>query len=50
MPLKEGPHKPGSVNPIQKGIRRQKLHDMQNDVGNPKNKPQYTNFEGEPIE
>ncbi|OPJ65572.1 clostri-philic family protein [Clostridium chromiireducens] len=50
MPLKEGPHKPGSCNPLQKGIRRQKLHDGQNDVGNPKNKPQYKNFDGAPVE
>lgn len=43
-------HKPGSNNPFQKGARRQKLHGNQNNVGDPKNKPQYENFEGEPIE
>jgi hypothetical protein len=36
-------------NPKQKGVRRQKLHDNQNDVGNPKNKSQYKNFDGEEI-
>ena len=36
-------------NPMQKGMRRQKLHDNQNNVGNPRNKSQYKNFDGEPI-
>lgn len=49
MTTKNGIHKPGSCNPEQKGLRRQKLHDGQNDVGNPKNKPEYENFDGEPI-
>jgi hypothetical protein len=44
------PHKPGSSNPIQKGARRQNLNNKQNDVGNPKNKPEYQNFEGKPID
>jgi hypothetical protein len=44
------PHKAGSSNPMQKGERRQKLHDKQDNVGNPKNKPEYQNFEGKPIE
>ncbi len=43
------PNKDGSSNPIQKGERRQRLHDKQNDVGNPKNKPKYQNSEGKPI-
>jgi len=44
------PHKPGSCNPIQKGARRQNLNNKQNDVGNSKNKPEYQNFEGKPID
>ncbi len=43
-------NKPGADNPLQKGRRRQKLHEKQNNVGNDKNKPEYTNFEGTPIE
>ncbi|OOM77695.1 clostri-philic family protein [Clostridium sp. BL-8] len=50
MTQNDGVHKPGSCNPEQKGLRRQKLHRSQNDVGNSKNKPQYENFDGEPIE
>ena len=50
MPRKDGPHKPGSSNPMQKGMRRQRLHAKQNDVGNSKIEPQYQNFDGEPIE
>lgn len=49
MSTKDGIHKPGSINPIQKGARRQNLHSAQNDVGNPKNEPKYENFSGEPI-
>lgn len=49
MSTKDGMHKPGSINPIQKGARRQNLHAAQNDVGNPKNEPKYENFNGEPI-
>lgn len=37
-------------NAPQKGKRRQKLHRNQNNVGNDKNPPEYTNFNGEPIE
>ena len=44
------PHKHGSCNPEQKGIRRQNLHGKQDNVGNDKNKPEYQNFEGKPIE
>ncbi|MCF0148028.1 MAG: hypothetical protein HUJ77_06470 [Clostridium sp.] len=36
--------------PKQKGQRRQRLHKNQNNVGNDKNKPEYTDFEGNPIE
>lgn len=50
MPQKDGPHKHGSNNPLQKGTRRQRLHKNQNDVGNTKNEPQYENFYGEPME
>lgn len=34
----------------QKGKRRQKLHNTQNNVGDTKNEPKYKNFKGEPIE
>lgn len=50
MSTKDGVHKPGSVNSIQKGMRRQKLHSNQNNVGNPKNPPKYENFNNEPIQ
>lgn len=43
-------NKNGSSNPMQKGERRQRLHKNQNDVGDPKNKPQYKNFDGNSIE
>lgn len=42
-------NKPGSCNPMQKGTRRQKLHENQDNVGNSKNKPEYKNFDGENI-
>lgn len=45
------PNKEGAINPIQKGARRQKLHDKQNNLGgNPKNKPEYKTFDGKPID
>lgn len=43
------PNRDGASNPMQKGERRQRLHDNQNDVGNKKNKSQYKNFNGETI-
>lgn len=43
------PNKPGSCNPMQKGLRRQKLHENQNNVGNEKKKPGYTNYYGDEI-
>lgn len=43
-------NKEGSCNPMQNGERRQRLHKNQNDVGNPKNKSQYKNFNGDSIE
>ena len=43
-------NRPGANNPMQKGKRRQKLHENQNNVGDPKNKPEYKNFNGKPIE
>lgn len=49
MSTKDGVHKPGSNNPIQKGARRQNLHSTQNNVGDSKNPPEYENFNGEPI-
>lgn len=33
----------------QKGERRQKLHENQNNIGNDENKPEYTDFNGNPI-
>ena len=39
----------GSKNPMQKGTRRQKLHENQNNVGNDKNVTEYTNFNGSSI-
>jgi hypothetical protein len=41
--------KEGSINPIQKGTRRQKLHENQNNVGNDKNVNEYTDFNGSSI-
>ena len=34
-------NKPGSNNPMQKGERRQKLHEQQNNRGEPKKKTSY---------
>ena len=48
------PNKDGACNPIQKGARRQNLHDKQDNVGNSKNKPDIVdsnvNNIAEPIE
>lgn len=41
--------KHGINNPMQKGERRINIHEKQNKIGNDKNKPEYTNYEGEPI-
>lgn len=35
---------------MQKGKRRQKLHDEQNNRGEPQRKPQYKDFNGNPVE
>lgn len=43
-------NKAGSINPMQKGKRRQKLHEAQNNVGDAKKPSYYENFNGEPIE
>ena len=45
--MKEKVNKPGSCNPMQKGERRQKLHQNQNNIGNDKNHSEYKSFEGE---
>ena len=37
-------------NPMQKGERRQKLHQNQDNVGNTKNPPAYKSFDGQPLE
>ena len=39
----------GASNPMQKGERRQRLHEHQNNVGDPKKKPEYETFDGTPI-
>lgn len=39
-----------SMNPMQKGTRRQKLHQDQDNVGNDKNPPAYKSFDGEPLD
>ena len=36
-------------NPMQKGERRQRLHKNQNNIGNDENKPEYTDYNGNPI-
>lgn len=36
-------------NALQKGKRRQKLHENQNNIGDKENPPKYTDFEGNPI-
>ena len=35
--------------PMQKGKRRQRIHKNQENIGNDHNKPEYTDFEGNPI-
>lgn len=45
-----GTQKHGAHNPAQKGERRQRLHDKQDNVGNPKNKPEYKTFAGDPVD
>ena len=47
--MKEKVNKPGSNNPMQKGERRQKLHQNQDNVGNDKNPSEYKSFDGEPL-
>jgi len=44
------PNKDGAINSIQKGARRRRLHNKQDNVGNDKNKTEYQNFEGKPID
>lgn len=44
------PNKDGAINSTQKGARRRRLHNKQDNVGNDKNKPEYQNFEGKPID
>ena len=43
--------KPGANvnNPMQKGKRRQKLHENQNNVGDSQNKPEFKDFNGNSI-
>ena len=41
--------KSGSNNPAQKGKRRQTLHENQNNVGDPRNKPEFKAFNGNEI-
>lgn len=35
--------------PLQKGTRRQKLHEDQNNVGDPHNKSEYKSLDGEEL-
>ena len=42
-------NKDGLGNPMQKGERRQRLHQGQNNVGNPRKSDFYTNHQGEEI-
>ena len=35
--------------PKQKGARIQRLHENQNNIGNDMNKPEYTDYDGNPI-
>ena len=41
--------KKNSINPLQKGERRQRLNKKQDNVGNDKNKPEYKDFDGNPL-
>jgi len=43
--------KPGANvnNPMQKGKRRQKLHENQNNVGNSQNKPEFKDLNGNEV-
>lgn len=41
--------KKNSINPLQKGERRQRLHKDQDNIGNDKNKPEYKDFNGNSI-
>lgn len=34
----------------QKGERRQRLHDKQDNIGDPRKQSEYTNFNGDPID
>jgi len=42
-------NKDGLGNPMQKGERRQRLHQGQNNVGNPQKSSYYTNHQGKDI-
>ncbi|VYU01839.1 Uncharacterised protein [Clostridium tertium] len=41
--------KKNSINPLQKGERRQRLNKKQDNVGNDKNKSEYKDFDGNPL-
>ncbi|MGG7076724.1 clostri-philic family protein [Clostridium sardiniense] len=43
------PKKDNLGNPLQKGQRRQRLHQKQNNIGNDKNPPKYKSFDGEDL-
>lgn len=38
-----------AIDAMQKGMRRQKLHQNQNNVGNDKNPVEYKSFDGEDL-
>lgn len=39
-----------TMNNTKRGLRRQKIHNNQNNVGNDKNPPEYKTMDGEEIE
>ncbi|MGL4569890.1 MAG: clostri-philic family protein [Clostridium sp.] len=43
------PKKDNLGNPMQKGERRQRLHQNQDNVGNAKNEPKYKSFDGKDL-
>ena len=39
-----------TMNQTERGLRRQKLHKNQNNIGNDKNPPEYKSMDGEDLE
>ena len=42
--------KMATMNQTERGLRRQKLHKNQNNIGNDKNPPEYKSMDGEDLE